>query len=78
MQGFRYCVAGADLVILSVHHTSSGAEAFIRRNGSLPNLGIWNNGKPYAVAVGDILPACAVQQEPQTVTPRRYKRRIGE
>jgi hypothetical protein len=73
MQGFRYCVAGADLVILSVHHTSTGAAGFIKRNGNLPNLQIWNNGRPYAVAVGDIVPASAVLREPPTITPRRWK-----
>jgi hypothetical protein len=73
MQGFRYCVAGPDLVILSVHHKSDGAAAFIKRNGNLPNLEIWNNGRPYAVAVGDLVPMSAVRQEPPTITPRRWK-----
>lgn len=73
MQGFRYCVSGQDLVILSVHHTAKGAAGFIKRNGNLPNLEIWNNGRPYAVAVGDIVPASAVRQEPLTITPRRWR-----
>lgn len=70
MQGYRYCVAGEDFVILSVHHTRTGASAFVKRNGNLPRLNIYDNGLPYAVAVGDLVPERSVIVEP-IVPPKR-------
>lgn len=76
MQGYRYCVAGEDLVIVSVHYKHSGASAFLYGNEG-HNLQIYNNGQPYAVAVGDIVPAQAVRIEPLG-NPRKRRRRIGD
>lgn len=67
---YRYCTSSADCVIVTVHRTPSGAARVISENPA-HSLVVWDCQQPYAIAVGDKVPASAVQL---TVTPYRRKK----
>ena len=80
MQGFRYCTSNADMVITSHHHTEGGAAAFIRRNPNTPGMNVYKFPRPWAIAVGDLVPNAGVLVVPPGGSwhnkPKR--KRIGE
>lgn len=76
MQGFRYCTASADLVIVSVHHTGHGAFRVVKANPNTP-LAVYKFPQPWALAKGDSVPNAGVVVQPEPYKRRRRKR-IGE